>query len=459
MILAKDNGSTDNITVVVVFLKPIEDILHKIRTEYHHLQNETTEEYDTVDCGASFTYIKIPGLHLDEGITSTSKFVTNDNMNGDSTENLTNGDQVHYADETPSPGIKANNPFTDMIEPFPGLSDKQFQGDSSSDCGNNPFSSPGAQAFGGFGEVVNPFSDMSGNDVNAMPGFEGERRITHSSSDGGDDSLDGSCNDVMLSQDGGLLNMSGEEFKQASPSMFEESKSPSMFEKPLVEAITPSLNGRDEDALMNNDFVANPAHSWISSPNSNASTDDNSSQNMATIAATGIGANPLTNPFLPHTKCGDSGFISPAGNSQHQSASSSSEDSAENREERESVERACSVGSDRQSDVASVASVHEQIHFEKRESVSSNKDEEGSLNVEENDIEDSDDEEAKEHQEVTKLLSGGGMFDPQLGDLMASVNRGTPSPPVEENGKCLIFSFSFNVAKRESFVSFEFKNM
>ena len=435
MILAKDNGSTDNITVVVVFLKPIEDILQKVRTQYHHLKDcEKLDNYDTIDCGGSFTYTKVPGLQLYEGITSTSTFVTDDNMNGDSTENLTNGDDIHHhLDDTPSPGIKANsnNPFSTMIDL--GLNDKQFQGDSSSDCGNNPFSSPGAQAFGGgFGDVVNPFSDMSGGDVNAMGGFEDGRMGTHSSSEGGDDSLDGSCNDVMISQQGGLLNLSGEEFNQASPSMFEESKSPSMFIKPSVEPITPSLNSNDEEeALMNNDeFVANSAHSWISSPNSNASTDDNAAQNISTMAATGIGANPLTNPFLSHNKCGDSGFISPAGNSQHQSASSSSEDSAENREERESVERASSVGSDRHSDVASVASVHEHISAEKRESVSSDKDKEGNV-----DVEDSDDEEAKEHQEVTKLLSGGGMMDHQLGDLMASVNRDTPTPPVEENGK------------------------
>ena len=38
-IILVDNGSTDNITVVVVFLKPIEDILQRIRTEYHHLKN------------------------------------------------------------------------------------------------------------------------------------------------------------------------------------------------------------------------------------------------------------------------------------------------------------------------------------------------------------------------------------------------------------------------------------
>ena len=432
MILAKDNGSTDNITVVVVFLKPIEEILHKIRTEYHHLENENIHNYDTIDCGGSFTYTNVPGLQLYEGVTSTSKFVTDFNMNGGSTENLTNGDDIHHLDETPSPGIKSNNnPFSTMIDL--GLTEKQFQGDSSSDCGNNPFSSPGAQAFGGgFGDVVNPFSDMSGNDVNTMTGFEDGRMGTHSSSEGGDDSLDGSCNDVMISQEQALLNLSGEEFNNAIPNKFEESQSPSMFDRPPVEPNTPSLNSNDEEALMNNgSFGGNPSHDWMTSPNSNASVDENSAQNMSAVAATGIGANPMTNPFLPHNKCGDSGFISPAGNSQHQSASSSSEDSAENREERESVERASSVGSDRQSDAASVASVHELI---KRESVSSDKDEDR-VDMDTKDMVDSDDEEAKEHQEVTKLLSGGGVMDPQLGDLMASVNRGTPTPPVEENGK------------------------
>ena len=432
MILAKDNGSTDNITVVVVFLKPIEEILHKIRTEYHHLENENIHNYDTIDCGGSLTYTNVPGLQLYEGVTSTSKFVTDFNMNGGSTENLTNGDDIHHLDETPSPGIKSNsNPFSTMIDL--GLTEKQFQGDSSSDCGNNPFSSPGAQAFGGgFGDVVNPFSDMSGNDVNTMTGFEDGRMGTHSSSEGGDDSLDGSCNDVMISQEQALLNLSGEEFNNAIPNKFEESQSPSMFDRPPVEPNTPSLNSNDEEALMNNEsFGANPTHDWMTSPNSNVSVDENSAQNMSAVAATGIGANPMTNPFLPHNKCGDSGFISPAGNSQHQSASSSSEDSAENREERESVERASSVGSDRQSDAASVASVHELI---KRESVSSDKDED-KVDMDTKDMVDSDDEEAKEHQEVTKLLSGGGMMDPQLGDLMASVNRGTPTPPVEENGK------------------------
>ena len=76
------------------------------------------------------------------------------------TENFPNGDQHEERpmfDDTPSPGIKANayNPFSTMIDL--GLSDKPFEGDSPASCGgNNPFSSPGVQAFGGFGEVVNP---------------------------------------------------------------------------------------------------------------------------------------------------------------------------------------------------------------------------------------------------------------------------------------------------------------
>ena len=412
VILAKDNGSTDNITVVVVFLKPVEEILQKIHTQYHHLQNPFNDEYDTVDSVALFAYTKIPDLQLYEGITSTSKFVTDAIMNGDSTENLTNGDDVQQhgghpiIDDTPSPGIKANNnnPFSNFIDL--GLPDKQFQGDSPANCGNNPFSSPGAQAFGDFGEGVNPFTDMSGGDSNAFDDGRGMMG-THSSSEGGDDSLDGSCSDVMMSQEGGLLNLSGEEFKQASPSMFEESKSPSMFERPPVEAASFS------DAQALNEVVPD------------------------------IGANPLTNPFLPNNKFGDSGFISPAGNSQHQSASASSEDSAENREERESVERASSVGSDRQSDAASV---HESTAVEKRESISS-KNEEHEVEDKEKDIEESDDEEAREHQEVKKLLSGGGM-DPLIGELMASANRETPTPPAEENGK----SKNYNLGAKQRVV-------
>ena len=176
-----------------------------------------------------------------------------------------------------------------------------------------------------------------------------------------------------------------------------------------------------------NDFMSNTEHAWISSPNAPVSMEDNST-NMANMAAISVAANPLTNPFLPTNKYGDSGFISPADKSQNQSASSASEDSAENREERESVERASSVGSDRHSDIASMP---ERTGTEKRESVSSDKE---GIAIQSQNIEDDSDEESKEHQEVTKLLSGG-IIETQFGELMATVNRETPTPPVEENGK------------------------
>ena len=91
-----------------------------------------------------------------------------------------------------------------------------------------------------------------------------------------------------------------EDFKNASPSMFEESMSPSLFEKAKVEA-TPT------------DFMASTEHSWI-----------NNGPAAAILTSS-------TNPFLK----GDSGFISPACQSNNHSASS--EDSAENHDEREAT--------------------------------------------------------------------------------------------------------------------------
>ena len=63
----------------------------------------------------------------------------------------------------------------------------------------------------------NPFANMSGGGlVNHL--------ASTSASEGGDSSLDGSD----------MINISSDQFKEAVPSMFEESKSPSMFEKPPV---------------------------------------------------------------------------------------------------------------------------------------------------------------------------------------------------------------------------------
>lgn len=120
-----------------------------------------------------------------------------------------------------------------------------------------------------------------------------------------------------------------EQFKRASPSMF------GAFEdSPAEMSAAPT------------DFMANQDASWIPSPSQ------------------------PTNPFLKI----DSGFISPANNSNHHSASS--EGSAEN---------------DR--------------------------------NLE---------DEEEEGKEVSKLLSGGA-----IGDLILNANRETPTPPVEDTGSSL----------------------
>lgn len=118
-----------------------------------------------------------------------------------------------------------------------------------------------------------------------------------------------------------------EQFKRASPSMF------GAFEDSSAELSAAPA-----------DFMANQDASWIPSPSQ------------------------PTNPFLKI----DSGFISPANNSNHHSASS--EGSAEN---------------DR--------------------------------NLE---------DEEEEGKEVSKLLSGGA-----IGDLILNANRETPTPPVEDTGE------------------------
>ena len=109
---------------------------------------------------------------------------------------------------------------------------------------------------------------------------------------------------------GGTVNVNKlEDFKNASPSMFEQSMSPSLFEKAKVEA-TPEAAGVA-------DFMASTEHSWI----------NNGPGSVATASI--LTSN--TNPFLK----GDSGFISPACQSNNHSASS--EDSAENHDEREAT--------------------------------------------------------------------------------------------------------------------------
>ena len=63
--LAKDNGSTDNITIVVVFLKPIEELL----------ATNMEAELNTKDTNGTATMNNNEKEVLYDGITSTSVFV------------------------------------------------------------------------------------------------------------------------------------------------------------------------------------------------------------------------------------------------------------------------------------------------------------------------------------------------------------------------------------------------
>lgn len=63
--LAKDNGSTDNITIVVVFLKPIEELL----------ATNMEAELNTKDTNGTATMNNNEKEVLYDGITSTSIFV------------------------------------------------------------------------------------------------------------------------------------------------------------------------------------------------------------------------------------------------------------------------------------------------------------------------------------------------------------------------------------------------
>jgi hypothetical protein len=126
-----------------------------------------------------------------------------------------------------------------------------------------------------------------------------------------------------------------------------------------------------------------------------------------------VGVNPhLFNPFAPKS---DSGFISPACNSNNHSASS--EDSAENHEERVAA--------------ASVISEDDEQKFRR----------------------DSDEvDETDRHNEVTQLLSGG-IIETQFGELMMSARNETPTPPVEDSGTLALYCRLYKVVFYVAFMS------
>lgn len=88
--------------------------------------------------------------------------------------------------------------------------------------------------------------------------------------------------------------------------------------------------------------------------------------------------------------------------------SASSEDSAENHDEREA---------------ASAASLASNEEEEEEETMSKSPE--------------AVDEEAEEAREVTKLLSGG-LIETQFGDLMMSASGRTPTPPMEDTGRSIL---------------------
>ncbi len=319
--LAKDNGSSDNITIVVVFLKPIEELATMELPV-------TTKDLSSTDSASNLADVN--GLNnndkdvLYDGITSTSIYVGKDAID------LNEEDKDTEDDEEEELKRKISSSSASSSGAGSSIADLKP---------NNPFASPDGGGFV-YGDVVNPFSGMTSevktaDDIPAV-----------------DESLEGMINEAF----GTVTVNKLDDFKNASPSMFDES----MFNKSDL------LDSSEADKAK--DFMASTENSWINAANN--------------VAA-------LSNPFLK----GDSGFISPACQSNNHSASS--EDSAENHDERENA-------------ASSLAST-----------------------------EDVDDE-AEEAKEVTKLLSGG-IMETQFGDLLLANRETTPTPPIEDTGNLKYF--------------------
>lgn len=307
--LAKDNGSSDNISIVVVFLKPIEELAA--------MELPVTKDINSDEITNGTMMNNNDKEMLYDGITSTSIYVGKNAIEVDDDNDSANGESRKTSSSSGAESI-------DDLKP------------------NNPFASPDGGGFV-YSEVVNPFSGMKDGESDSIPAV--------------DQSLEGMINEAF-----GTVSVNKlDDFKNASPSMFDESMSPGLFDKAKVSNSGPG------------DFMASTEGSWINN---------------------GAGGGAALNPFIK----GDSGFISPACQSNNHSASS--EDSAENHDEREAAS-----------------------------SMASNEEEEVKSPVQNEEI----DEEEEEAKEVTKLLSGG-IMETQFGDLIFSANRETPTPPMEDTG-------------------------
>lgn len=141
--LAKDNGSSDNISIVVVFLKPIEELAAM------ELPIDT-KDLDTISQNGTNNMMNNNEKEaLYDGITSTSIYVGKNSIEvGEETD-----DDEDEASRKISSSSGEDSAIGSDLKP-----------------GNNPFSSPGG-GFG-FGEVVNPFDGMTGKNNSEIPSVD-----------------------------------------------------------------------------------------------------------------------------------------------------------------------------------------------------------------------------------------------------------------------------------------------
>ena len=136
--LAKDNGSSDNITIVVVFLKPIDELV---------AMELPIDTKDTLDTTNNMNMNNNEKEVLYDGITSTSIYVGKDSIEV--------GEESMDEDEI-SRKVSSSSGEDSAI----GSDLKP----------SNPFASPDG-GFG-FGEVVNPFDGMTGKNHSEIPAVD-----------------------------------------------------------------------------------------------------------------------------------------------------------------------------------------------------------------------------------------------------------------------------------------------
>lgn len=198
--LAKENGSTDNITIIVTFLRPVQEICAR-----HDNELDAGNNVPDADSAALYS-----------GITSTSSLIGPFNNN----KNTMNG--TEFENQQMEEG-NANG--TDDALPSP---DKPV------------FDSPSGSGGEIFGDSPNPFTSAAENSISGC--FEGDD-----------------------SENIGNLG----EFKQASPSMFEQMTSPVETEGVRSTAYRELEEIDQQNKPDEVDFMARQDQHWITQPISN----------------------------------------------------------------------------------------------------------------------------------------------------------------------------------------------